>query len=324
MLKFSTFVPTTLLLTFILYYMKGIYLKLVGLTALSAAILSGCASKSNETSGSATVDSGSESSKLVGEEYDWNTPLYELEANGDTSSKYVYRADGKLINYYLYYEKAITSSYNYEYDGNGNLVTKNFYYSGELNGFEKWKYDSQNRVIAYEYSGESDECSSSYTYEGNKRIESSNEQLSESAFKKTIETYFDAEGNDTLIVKRSACIREHTDAEYNNSATPDITTTRKTYVTINGVKKIKSLVELKGTSLPSKKEDFNLENATKAILGLIHRVEDYEYDDLGRVTKYEYTQFSNGEPAVNEKNTFTYSDGYRTDKNGLKTYYKKK
>lgn len=241
---------------------------------------------------------------------DWDMPLFDLEANGDTSRKFEYRADGKLIADCEYYDNKPMYSHTYEYDGNGNLITITSFYDGNEIGLDTRSYDEQNRILKREYDEESDSGEYEYSYVGNKCIEVSECALSESVFRDVTETYYDENGNDTLIVNNTARVREHTDADFNPNAETIVYKTHKTYVTINCVTKLKS----------SLKKEMQKDN-----VAIVRDKDDYEYDNFGRVITYKhYDDFGDGCPVTEEETTYTYSDNCRTDQNGNKRYYKRK
>ena len=312
---------------YLLIFFLNIIMKINYLSILcTSVVLAGCASNSsnqnaqNTDSAAASVQSLPESAQPVDDAIDWNTPLYSIDKNGDTSERFEYRPDGKLFASFFYSENKPVSIDSLTYDNNGNLVEKRNFYDGTISFMQSWKYDSQNRIISTEYSGESDDGSATYTYEGNKRIESSEDGLSETVYKDLTETYYDNDGNDTLIVRSSQKIREHSDTERDYTVKPNSYITRKTYVTINGKKLLKSSVTNK-TDKDGKSR--------------LYEQKDYEYDNLGRVTKHRsFQDWGDGAPVSDDTFTYTYNDNCQTtntigdnsrdDMNGLKTYFKKK
>lgn len=285
--------------------MKHKYLIPVCVSALALCVMVGCDNNAKPTANTET-----QPELLVDDNVDWNTPLYVLGESGDTLQKYEYNAVGQLIADYDYYENEVYTMNTYEYDDNGNMVTTTPHYKGEPLGIETRKYDEQNRLIKYEYEVESDSGVSEYTYEGNKRIEESEEALSECVYQDVTETYYDENGNDTLIVRSSALVRDHTDGDYDYNAEPVIYRTRKTYVTVNGEQKLKSSV------MNEEKKDGSV---------VLRGQEDYEYDQLGRVVSYiHYELFSHDCDPNQDTIIYTYSDNCMTDQNGVKTYYKRK
>lgn len=281
------------------------YLIPVCISALVLCVMVGC---DNNAKPAANTETQPELS--VDDGVDWNTPLYVLDENGDTLRKYEYNAVGQLIADYDYYDHKVYTMNTYAYDDNGNLVATTPYYEGNPLGYETRKYDTQNRLVEYEYQVESDGGISQYTYEGNKRIENSEEALSECVYQYVTETYYDENGNDTLIVRSSALVRDHTDGDYDYDVEPVIYRTRKTYVAVNGEQKLKSSV------MNEEKNDGS---------AVLRDQEDYEYDNLGRVVSYIHYELFSHEYAPNQDTIiYTYSDNCKTDQNGVKTYYKRK
>ncbi len=294
------------------------YLISVCLSALAFCFMVGCNNnvKPDSKDSNNTAANAQNSEQLVEPEIsvndavDWDMPVFELEANGDTIKKYAYRIDGKLIADYDYYENKPVYYHTYEYDGNGNLITITSFYDGNEIGMDTRSYDEQNRILKREYGEESDSGEFEYSYVGNKCIEVSESALSEVVFRDVTETYYDENGNDTLIVNNTARVREHTDADYNPNVETVVYKTRKTYVTINGVSKLKS----------SLKKEMQKDN-----VAIVRDQDDYEYDNFGRVITYKhYDDFGDGCPVTDEKFTYTYSENCRIDQNGNKVYYKVK
>jgi len=296
-------------------------MKINYLTILCAsAVLAGCASNNSnqnalnvDSTASAATETKSES-QVLDDGIDWEKPLYSLDEKGDTSDVYQYNAAGKLVKHSNYYEKHLMSGSKYYYDAAGNDTSCVSFFVDEsqelpCGGFSK-KFDSQNRVIAYEMDGESDSESATYRYEGNKKITESESSLSECIYKEVIETYFDADGNDTLVINKSQLVREASDTDPDYSVKPDIFTTRNTYVTINGKRVLKSSVTNKETKDGKK---------------FVFSKEDNEYDQYGRLTKNIcVSDQGNGDPATTDTYTYSYDGNCKTDSYGYKTYYAKK
>ena len=290
--------------------MKNHYLTILSLASL--AILAGCASNGNNQN--AQNDTEQQSAQYVDDGIDWEKPLYSLDKMGDTSTVYQYNASGKLVKVSFYSDNSEESYSTYYYDAAGNDTSCVSFFVDEsqelpCGGFSK-KFDSQNRVIAYEMDGESDSESATYRYEGNKKITESESSLSECIYKEVIETYFDADGNDTLVINKSQLVREASDTDPDYSVKPDIFTTRNTYVTINGKRVLKSSVTNKETKDGKK---------------FVFSKEDNEYDQYGRLTKNIcVSDQGNGDPATTDTYTYSYDGNCKTDYYGYKTYYAKK
>ena len=295
-------------------------MKINYLTILCAsAVLAGCASNNSnqnaqnvDSTASAATETKSES-QVLDDGIDWEKPLYSLDEKGDTSDVYQYNAAGKLVKHSNYYEKHLMSGSKYYYDAAGNDTSCVSFFVDEsqelpCGGFSK-KFDSQNRVIAYEMNGESESESSTYRYEGNKKITES-ESYSEEIYKDVIETYFDADGNDTLEIDKSQLVRRADDTEPDYTVKPDIYTTRFTYVTINGKKVLKSSITNKETKDGQKFVSFKKDN---------------EYDQYGRLTKSIcVSDYGDGDPARTSTYTYSYDGNCKIEDNGYKTYYAKK
>ena len=287
------------------------------LAAVVLCVMAGCGNNDTKPTSQATdtisvksplVEQTVEPVTPVDDGVDWNTAICEIDKNGDTINKYEYNTDGKLIADYSYYDNKPVYMHTYEYDSKGNHITTNSYYEGTLIGGETREYDSQNRLIRLEYEEEADSGAAEFAYEGNRRIETSEDALSEVVYQDVTETYFDAQGNDTLRVRSSARVREHSDSDYNLNVEPVITKTRMTYVTINGVQRMKSSV--------------TIEQGDEGLV--IRQLENYEYDNLGRVVSYiNYDHFSD-DYARTDTIIYTYSGNCRTDQEGSKMYYKLK
>lgn len=272
-------------------------------SAMALCFMAGC----DNNNAKPNTNDAPQPETTVDDGVDWNTPLYELDKNGDTINKYAYNAEGKLVADYEYYDGKPIYMHAYEYDNNGNLVSTTSYYEGEPIGAETRKYDEQNRLVSCEYEEESDSGVFEYSYEGNKRIEQSEEALSESVYNDVVETYYDENGNDTLVVKSSARVRDHTDCDYDYDVEPVIYKTRRTYVTINGTQKLKLSV------CNEEKKDGSV---------VLKDQEEYEYDDLGRVVSYSHhNSFREELPASIDMYTYKYYGNCREDQNGNKIYY---
>ena len=274
-------------------------------SVLAFGIMAGCDNKAKPT----TKDEPQP--EMTAEDgVDWSTALYEIDGKGDTTKRYDYNSEGKLAAEYDYYDNKPVYWHDYGYDGNGNLVSSSSYYEGNLIGGETRVYDGQNRLIRYEYEEEADGGVSQYTYEGNKRIERSEDALSETVYQDVTETYYDAQGNDTLVIRRSARVREHSDSDCDYDVTPVVYMTRKVYADINGEQRLKSSV----------RNEVH-EDGT----AILREQDDYEYDNMGRLVSYShFDDFGDGCPISNEKTTYKYYDNCRENQNGDKTYYKLK
>lgn len=272
-------------------------------SAFALCVMAGCDNNNAKTN----TDDATQPEMTVDDGVDWNTPLYELGNDGDTINKYAYNAEGKLIADYEYYDGNPIYTHTYEYDNNGNLISTTSLYEGNPIGAETRKYDEQNRLVSCEYDEESDSGVFEYTYEGNKCVEHAEESLSECVYQDVTETYYDENGNDTLVVRSSALVRDQTDGEYNYNVELAIYKTRKTYVTINGTQKLKLSV------CNEEKKDGSV---------VLKDQEEYEYDDLGRVVSYSHhNKFCEELPASVDMYTYKYYDNCREDQNGNKTYY---
>ena len=95
------------------------YLKISFITVLTLTIISSCASKNNnQTANTADSNVAYNDSKPTQEQpvddgIDWDTPLYSIDTNGDTSTTYTYNAAGKRVKYSNYYEGALSSGEDY-------------------------------------------------------------------------------------------------------------------------------------------------------------------------------------------------------------------
>ena len=289
--------------------MKNHYLTILSLASL--AVLAGCASNGNNQNAQNATEQ--QPAQYVDDGIDWEKPLYSLDKMGDTSTVYQYNASGKLVKVSYYSDNSEESYSTYYYDAAGNDTSCVSFFVDEsqelpCGGFSK-KFDSQNRVIAYEMNGESESESSTYRYEGNKKITES-ESYSEEIYKDVIETYFDADGNDTLEIDKSQLVRRADETEPDYTVKPDIYTTRFTYVTINGKKVLKSSITNKETKDGQKFVSFKKDN---------------EYDQYGRLTKSIcVSDYGDGDPTRTSTYTYSYDGNCKIEDNGYKTYYAKK
>ena len=283
--------------------MKNHYLTILSLASL--AVLAGCASNGNNQNAQNATEQ--QPAQPVDDGIDWEKPLYSLDKMGDTSTVYQYNASGKLVKVSYYSDNSEESYSTYYYDAAGNdtsCVSEDL----EIGSYSK-QFDSQNRVIAYKTHDLSSDVTSTYRYEGNKKITES-ESYSEESYKNVIETYFDADGNDTLEIDKSQLVRRADDTEPDYTVKPDIYTTRFTYVTINGKKVLKSSITNKETKDGQKFVSFKKDN---------------EYDQYGRLTKSICVRdYGDGDPARTSTYTYSYDGNCKIEDNGYKTYYAKK
>ena len=313
------------------------YLKLTCLSALTLTILSGCASKNNNNTATtgdspATVAaSDPEPAQSVDDGIDWEKPLYAIQSNGDTTYRYEYDAEGRISKELLRYDYGDIIT-NYVYDGKGNLVSQNELHlsdGSEVEVEKTNKYDSQNRLIesfcgAYE---EQDEMVTTFKYEGNKRIETGTE--GECPY--IVESYFDANNNDTLIVKS---VEMDDDEDGDGSTDVDVTETRISYVFVGG-KYLEKSNEIK--SKPNNGEwkvtesTSNEYNAAGKLTKQTYEgsnmsyISTYEYDNAGHLVKY-VSKNTNKEDNSSETSeiTYKYTDNCCESSTGEKTYYKRK
>jgi hypothetical protein len=296
--------------------MKNHYLTILSLASL--AVLAGCASNGNNQN--AQNDTEQQPAQPVDDGIDWEKPLYAIQSNGDTTFRYEYDAEGRISKELLRYDYGDIIT-NYVYDGKGNLVSQNELHlsdGSEVEVEKTNKYDSQNRLIesfcgAYE---EQDESVTTFKYEGNKRIETGTE--GECPY--IIESYFDANNNDTLIVV--------------NSQEEGLSETRISYVSIGDKYLVKSS-ETKRKAKNGKWEvaetTINEYNADGTLSKQIYENtamtsnSTYEYDNAGRliksVTKSNYKEDNSSDT---DEITYKYTGNCRECSNGIKTYFKKK
>ena len=307
--------------------MKNHYLTILSLASL--AILAGCASNGNKQN--AQNDTEQQPAQYVDDGIDWEKPLYAIQSNGDTTYRYEYDAEGRMSKELLRYDYVDVIT-NYVYDGKGNLVSQNELHlsdGSEVEVEKTNKYDSQNRLIESfcGASEEQDEMVTTFKYEGNKRIETGTE--GECPY--IIESYFDANNNDTLIVKSV----ENGDYEDGDGSTDvDVTETRISYVFVGG-KYLEKSNEIK--SKPNNGEwkvtesTSNEYNAAGKLTKQTYEgsnmsyISTYEYDNAGHLVKY-VSKNTNKEDNSSEtsETTYKYTDNCCVSSTGEKTYYKRK
>ncbi len=307
--------------------MKNHYLTILSFASL--AVLAGCASNGNNQN--AQNDTEQQSAQYVDDGIDWEKPLYAIQSNGDTTFRYEYDAEGRISKELLRYDYGDIIT-NYVYDGKGNLVSQNELHlsdGSEVEVEKTNKYDSQNRLIesfcgAYE---EQDEMVTTFKYEGNKRIETGTE--GECPY--IIESYFDANNNDTLIVK-SVENGDYDDGD--GSIGVDVTETRISYVFVGG-KYLEKSNEIK--SKPNNgdwkvtESTSNEYNAAGKLTKQTYEgsnmsyISTYEYDNAGHLVKY-VSKNTNKEDNSSETSeiTYKYTDNCCESSTGVKTYYKRK
>lgn len=307
--------------------MKNHYLTILSFASL--AVLAGCASNGNNQT--AQNDTEQQPAQYVDDGIDWEKPLYAIKSNGDTAYRFEYDAEGRISKELLRYDYGDVIT-NYVYDGKGNLVSQNELHlsdGSEVEVEKTNKYDSQNRLIesfcgAYE---EQDEMVTTFKYEGNKRIETGTE--GECPY--IIESYFDANNNDTLIVKS---VEKDDDEDGDGSIDVDVTETRISYVFVGG-KYLEKSNEIK--SKPNNGEwkvtesTSNEYNAAGKLTKQTYEgsnmsyISTYEYDNAGHLVKY-VSKNTNKEDNSSEtsETTYKYTDNCCVSSTGEKTYYKRK
>ncbi|MDD6001766.1 MAG: hypothetical protein PUC50_06200 [Bacteroidales bacterium] len=307
--------------------MKNHYLTILSLASL--AVLAGCASNGNNQNAQNATEQ--QPAQPVDDGIDWEKPLYAIQSNGDTTYRYEYDAEGRISKELLRYDYGDIIT-NYVYDGKGNLVSQNELHlsdGSEVEVEKTNKYDSQNRLIesfcgAYE---EQDEMVTTFKYEGNKRIETGTE--GECPY--IIESYFDANNNDTLIVK-SVENGDYDDGD--GSIGVDVTETRISYVFVGG-KYLEKSNEIKSKPnngdwkvTESTSNEYNTAGKlTKQTYegSNMSYISTYEYDNAGHLVKY-VSKNTNKEDNSSETSeiTYKYTDNCCESSTGVKTYYKRK
>lgn len=321
--------------------MKNHYLTILSLASLP--VLAGCASNGNnqtaqnvDSTASAVTETQPEPqpAQPVDDGIDWEKPLCEIQSNGDTSYRLEYDAKGRISKKFAdyYEENRCGCVINYVYDKNGNLVAYKYYDPINKDYFETtdtYKYDSQNRLIETYYGADGGEETSTTKYEGNKSIETRVLSMMECEPSKTItETYFDANHNDTLIV------RNFSEEGDNGKRTPVVSETRKTFLSVGDKYLAKSIEtkrkpkngEWKVTESTSNEYNAN-GKLTKKTYGntAMNEISTYEYDNAGHLVK-EVSNVTYKEDNSSETSeiTYKYTDNCCKSSTGVKTYYKRK
>lgn len=256
------------------------------------------------------ASTGCEKPKTV----DFEKPLYTINAKGDTTTKWLYDAQGNLIadvadndtTFYKYNDKNLLieeiqfgDAITYEYDSKGNLISKCL-----DSDQESMTYNDKNQITSYSYNSRGkDIINSTYSYDGNKQTENG------------VLTDYDMSGDEVDVQQDPYInVRFCIDPEFKYDTLELRNCNQK--MDFAQYKVVKRWVQINGKYLETYNQELEMQDGEYVSTYTITN----EYDQQGRCLKYTY-KYGNSDV---ETTTYTIEGNKVTDSKGNVSYFMEK